>query len=242
MQNKHLQNNKVENLLDDLLDDYEERFENYEEQEHNQNRVKNRHKHQETFTQKQQNTRRCIVTREDFHKKDLLRFVVGPNNELYFDINNKLPGRGMWVQATKESLETALEKNLFSRSAKMKVNIDNNFKENTKQLLRTQLLQTIKLSNKAGLVICGFDKIYEQIKYRSANYHYYIEALDSAKNGSEKILNIIGHMENIKHINIFTSEELSQSFNKVNVVHSLIKSDPLTRNIKKIYKNFLLFS
>ena len=62
--------------------------------------------------------RRCIVTRETRPKRDLLRFVVGPDGSLVPDMTGKLPGRGIWVTAERAVLEKAVAKGLFPRAAK----------------------------------------------------------------------------------------------------------------------------
>ena len=54
--------------------------------------------------------RKCIATNE-LHLKDILiRFVVGPDDQIVPDIAGKLPGRGIYVLALRSALETAVEK------------------------------------------------------------------------------------------------------------------------------------
>jgi predicted RNA-binding protein YlxR (DUF448 family) len=66
--------------------------------------------------------RKCIVSGEVAPKAGLIRFVVGPDDRIYPDILGKLPGRGMYVTATRAMLEAAT-KGQFSRSAKQAVSI-----------------------------------------------------------------------------------------------------------------------
>jgi predicted RNA-binding protein YlxR (DUF448 family) len=47
--------------------------------------------------------------------------VVSPDGEIAPDILEKLPGRGIWVSADRDAIETAVKKNLFARAAKTKV-------------------------------------------------------------------------------------------------------------------------
>jgi predicted RNA-binding protein YlxR (DUF448 family) len=58
--------------------------------------------------------RRCIVTGETAPKRGLVRFVVSPDGEIAPDILEKLPGRGIWVSAERDAIETAVKKNLFA--------------------------------------------------------------------------------------------------------------------------------
>ena len=65
--------------------------------------------------------RKCIVTGEVQPKFGLIRFVVGPEDVIYPDISDKLPGRGVYVAADRDTLEVAVSKKLFSRGAKQQV-------------------------------------------------------------------------------------------------------------------------
>ena len=54
--------------------------------------------------------RKCIATGEVQPKHGLIRFVVGPDNQVYPDILGKLPGRGIYVAADRAALELAIKK------------------------------------------------------------------------------------------------------------------------------------
>ena len=58
--------------------------------------------------------RKCIATGQVLSKSELVRFVVGPNNVLYPDPENKLPGRGLWVKADRSAIAKAEKEKLFS--------------------------------------------------------------------------------------------------------------------------------
>ena len=66
--------------------------------------------------------RKCIVTGEVQPKAGLIRFVIGPDNQVVPDILGKLPGRGIYVTADCAILEQA-RKGQFSRSAKQAVTV-----------------------------------------------------------------------------------------------------------------------
>ena len=62
--------------------------------------------------------RRDLVTHQAMDESRLIRFVAGPDGMVAPDLGRKLPGRGMWVEASRASVDAAVKKNLFSRSAK----------------------------------------------------------------------------------------------------------------------------
>jgi hypothetical protein len=49
--------------------------------------------------------RRCVVTRERLPKEQMFRFVVSPAGALTPDLAGKLPGRGIWLSASKDVIE-----------------------------------------------------------------------------------------------------------------------------------------
>src|SRR5579859_3654258 len=50
--------------------------------------------------------RRCIVTRERLPKERMIRFVVGPDRQIVPDLAAKLPGRGIWLSASWDVLQS----------------------------------------------------------------------------------------------------------------------------------------
>ena len=69
---------------------------------------------------KAEETRKCIVCGEVLPKEKMLRFTLAPDNQIVPDFKKKLPGKGIWVKNSKQSLLTAVEKNLFAKAAKKK--------------------------------------------------------------------------------------------------------------------------
>ena len=52
--------------------------------------------------------RRCIVSGEVLPEGKLIRFVVSPDGEVTPDVAATLPGRGIWVSATRKALNIAV--------------------------------------------------------------------------------------------------------------------------------------
>src|SRR6476469_3890346 len=49
--------------------------------------------------------RRCIITRERLPKERMIRFVVGPDRKIVPDLAARLPGRGIWLSASRDVLQ-----------------------------------------------------------------------------------------------------------------------------------------
>ena len=50
--------------------------------------------------------------------------MVGPGDEAVPDLLGRLPGRGMWLTAEREVIETAVRKRAFSRAARRQIAVN----------------------------------------------------------------------------------------------------------------------
>src|SRR6185369_17835091 len=64
--------------------------------------------------------RLCVATRSVRPVGDLIRFVAGPQG-LVPDLKRKLPGRGVWVTARRETVAEAVKRGTFKKSLKSDV-------------------------------------------------------------------------------------------------------------------------
>src|ERR1044071_2106553 len=62
--------------------------------------------------------RLCVATRTVRPVGELIRFVVGPDGAVVPDLKRRLPGRGVWVTATRSAVDEAAKRNVFARSLK----------------------------------------------------------------------------------------------------------------------------
>src|ERR1700704_4248478 len=66
-------------------------------------------------TDRSATVRVCAVSREVRPIDELIRFVVSPQGEVVADLKRKLPGRGLWVSASRQAVAEAVRRNQFSR-------------------------------------------------------------------------------------------------------------------------------
>lgn len=59
--------------------------------------------------------RRCVVTKEQLPKKELLRIVKDKNGTIFADITGKANGRGAYIKKDIEVLKLAKEKKILER-------------------------------------------------------------------------------------------------------------------------------
>lgn len=102
--------------------------------------------------------RRCIVTRATGPKAGLIRFVVGPEDEVVPDLAERLPGRGFWVTSDRKTLDVAASKGHFARAAKAKVRIPSDLIDRVESLLVQRVIDMLSLARKAGQAVPGLEK------------------------------------------------------------------------------------
>ncbi len=59
--------------------------------------------------------RMCAVTREVRPIDELIRFVLDGNGRVVPDVKRKLPGRGLWVSASRKTVAAAVKRSLFAK-------------------------------------------------------------------------------------------------------------------------------
>src|SRR6202158_5990271 len=79
--------------------------------------------------------RMCAVTREVRPIGELIRFVVAPSGEVVADLKRKLPGRGLWVSASRQAIAEAVRRHQFQRGFKRDVRVAPTLVADTESLL-----------------------------------------------------------------------------------------------------------
>lgn len=105
--------------------------------------------------------RRCVVTRERDYRNRMLRFVVGPDRMVVPDLHAKLPGRGIWLSARRDVLDTARTKGAFARAARGQVTVPPGLTGMVQAGLLRRVTELLGLARRAGQAVSGFEKARE---------------------------------------------------------------------------------
>ncbi len=65
--------------------------------------------------------RKCVVTQERFPKKELIRVVRTPENQIVVDPTGKLNGHGAYVSKRKETIELAKKNKALNRALEQEI-------------------------------------------------------------------------------------------------------------------------
>ena len=172
-------------------------------------------------------SRKCIMSGEEHDKADLIRFVLGPGNEIVPDLQQKLPGRGVWLAADRRALERALAENRFSKAFKAKCRVDPELPARIEDLIRREARQYLALANKAGLVVAGYEKTADALAQGRARL--LIEAADGAEDGRRKLR--AKRPEGCEIVAIFASHELDLALGRANVIHAAVAKGGLAEKL-----------
>src|SRR6266404_7188780 len=112
--------------------------------------------------------RMCAVTRQVRPIDELIRFVVSPSGEVIPDLKRKLPGRGLWVSASRQAVAEAARRNQFSKGFKRDVHVAPTLAADTENLLVRGVIEALAMAAKAGQVIAVFSKVEGALAQRQA--------------------------------------------------------------------------
>jgi uncharacterized protein len=178
--------------------------------------------------------RMCAVSREVRPIDELIRFVVSPQGEVVADLKRKLPGRGLWVQASRRTVAEAVRRNQFSRGFKRDVRAAATLPADTEALLVRSATDALAMAAKAGQVVAGFGKVEGALQQGDAKA--LIHASDGAADGIRKLDAIvrqrdgnIGESQVFPIVNALTSAELDLALGRSNVIHAALLAGPASK-------------
>jgi len=170
--------------------------------------------------------RRCLVRRESYPRETMLRFVIGPENNLVFDITATLPGRGLWLSASPDVIQKSLKSGAFSRAAKRQVSVPPDLAALVEAALRRRVAELIGLARRGGNAIAGFEKAREVLTSGKAGL-----VVQAADGSVEERSRFIGGRD-IPVVSALDSAELGRIFGREQAVHVVITAGPLAVKIQ----------
>ena len=152
----------------------------------------------------------------------MIRFVLGPENQVVPDLRRKLPGRGVWVTAKQAKVEEAVKKGAFERGFKQKVSVDPELAGLLGQLLKAQATSALGIVKKAGLLVSGFSKV--ETALQKEDIVLMIHARDASADSTGKLARLASAMEQEHQtdMNTWSGEELDSATGGANVTHLVV--------------------
>lgn len=169
--------------------------------------------------------RRCIATREVQPKERMIRFVLGPGREVVPDLAGKLPGRGMWLSARGDVLETALSRGAFDRAARGHVTLPSDLRARIEDGLRARARDLLGLARRAGQAVSGWQAAREWLQAGRAGL------LVQASDGSLAERERFGG-RHLPAVSPLTAAELGVVFGRDHAVHVVVAPGRLAESIR----------
>jgi predicted RNA-binding protein YlxR (DUF448 family) len=170
----------------------------------------------------------CALTRAAKPVDELIRFVVGPDTEVVPDVKRKLPGRGIWITATRTAVDEAIKRRVFARGFRKEVRTATDLGVTTERLLERSALDALAMVGKASQIVSGFGKVEDAI--RAGEMIALIHAADGAADGKRKLAAVQrqNHQEGreIPSIEAFSSQQLDLALGRLNVIHAALLDGP----------------
>ncbi len=190
----------------------------------------NRHQHKRAA---ETGLKCCFVTKTFYPREEMIRFVVSPAKEVVFDVNEKLPGVGIWMYPLGSSFDMAVQKRIFYKAAKGTVKIPENLKEFVLSSLKEKALKLIGFARKSGTLVFGYEGVKKALEAGAVKIAF--EAEDSSENGRNKLYR---PTDSFSIFDCFTREELGEMTGQEFQVHVAVTdekiADVLLQTMKKI--------
>jgi len=189
--------------------------------------------------------RLCALTREVRPIDELIRFVVAPDGEVVPDLKRRLPGRGVWLTATRSAVEQAAKRNVFARSLKREVRAGADLAASVERQLESAALDALGIAHKAGRVAIGFGRT--ETALAGEGVVALLNASDAAADGVRKIAAAAARRqtaENTGEIPVlsgFTSLQLDLALGRSNVVHAALLAGPASKGFLARYQSLERF-
>lgn len=164
--------------------------------------------------------RQCLVTGETLPCTQMIRFVVAPDGAVTPDLERRLPGQGLWVQARHDLITQAIP--LFSQMFNADctagaIHAAADLAGRVERLLMTKLQNMCGLMRKAGKIVVGFTKVSIALEKRHA--HLVLQARDVALDGRTRIERLAAQAI-VPVWAVLSSQELSHALGRENVMHA----------------------
>ena len=171
--------------------------------------------------------RRCVVTRERHRRETMLRFVLSPERVVVPDLAARLPGRGIWLSARLDVLETAMTRGVFAKATRGPVTVPPDLLSGLQHSLARRIGDHLGLARRAGQAVCGFQKAREWLT--AGRVGLVVEAADGSVDEIARFLG--GHADTIPVVQPLDGTQLGAIFGRERVVHVVVGKGRLAQNL-----------
>lgn len=197
---------------------------------------------------KETHERRCILSGERKPRETLLRFALDGQSRLVPDLDETLPGRGVWTAAGQHDLARAIADGSLRRQASRGFktalaaeSIDPELPARIARMLKDRCLKRLGLERRAGRLSAGFEKVRGQIAGGRAAV--LVVAGDAGAHGVGKTVALArAQAEPVAVVDVFGRQDLALALGREDVVHAALSKDGAWARFLSDVERFLRFT
>jgi predicted RNA-binding protein YlxR (DUF448 family) len=172
--------------------------------------------------------RRCAVTRARLPKATMLRFVVAPDGTVVPDLAARLPGRGIWLSARGDVIETACAKGAFAKAARAQVTVPRDLVAALRDSLTRRFREHLGLARRAGQAVAGYQKAREWLDVGRAGL--IVQAADGSPDERARFLG--RWTERVPVVAPLDAHQLGVVFGRDHAVHVAVAAGRLAESLR----------
>ena len=175
----------------------------------------------------------------------MIRFVVGPDRQIVPDLAARLPGRGIWLSASGNVIDsgqaqeggqqnqkrgTGANRQLvqaFARAARAPVSVPADLSVLLQAALIRRIGEHLGLARRAGQAVAGYQKAREAL--RTGHFRLVVQASDGSASERERFLSGFG--PDLTVIEPLSGNELGGVFGRDHVVHVAVAPGRLAASL-----------
>lgn len=170
--------------------------------------------------------RRCLASGLSLDRDGLIRFVVDPEGVIVPDVDERLPGRGLWVSADRDAIEAVLRRKLFAKAARQAVRVPDDLVRQLEAALARRCRELIGLARRAGQAVFGYQKVRERLMTRTDGV--LLEAIDGAEGECRKLRSVAPQMQVVR---VLSAAEIGAGIGREYIVHGVVDSGRLAERL-----------
>jgi hypothetical protein len=169
--------------------------------------------------------RLCVASRTVKPTREMIRFVVAPGGDVVPDLKQKLPGRGIWITATRQAVAEAIKRKAIPTAFKRSVRVDDGLVALTERMLEQAVLDALAICAKAALAVAGFAKV--EVALAEKAVVALLHASAAAPDGVRKLDAVAQRRaatmaQPMQIIGDFSSDQLDLALARPNVIHAAL--------------------
>jgi predicted RNA-binding protein YlxR (DUF448 family) len=171
--------------------------------------------------------RRCLVARKAGERARMVRFVLAPDGTVVPDVDERLPGRGLWITAERSALTEAVRRNLFAKAAATAARPPADLAERVEAAVRRRCLDLLGLARRAGCVVAGFEQV--EAALEAGGVGLVLTARDAASQ-ARKLRRLAG---DVPFFSSLERAELGRALGRDELVYVAVGTGGLARRLER---------